>query len=219
MDPMRYQNKWLMGIEILVMIVFVLIMVIPSPSPPRRSAQARCMNNLYQIFLAMEQYRVDWDGALPIPRSTAQRVPYDQSWRGMMRDYVITDPTWCCPKLNDRMAYSLDRRLIGAELPNRSPRKKGETHAGLGLPREDTAIVFETVNDDPRNNNLNGDIICRASADKLPITGSYVVWPDEGPHYFRDWPQWARPRHGGRTLILHAGGHVTCDPEPDFSPK
>lgn len=204
----------------LVVIGTGLLVVFTISSSCGRDRDAMCMNNLYQIFTAMGQYRDDWDGALSIPQSKAQRVSHNQSWRGMMGAYLPDNFNWRCSRLSDRMAYSINRELIGAEFPISKWRdENGKMHTTIAGPQPDTVIAFETVNDDPRNNNLNGDTICHPTVDNLPVTGSYVIWPRGGYWFYRNWPDWARPRHGRMMPVLYMDGHVERNAEPTFSPK
>ena len=206
-----------LGVLVLLYLAAGFILIVPGL--PRRSRIAQCMNNLYQIHLAMCQYQEDWNGALPIPHSTAQRVPKGEAWPDMLREYLEYEQVFRCSKLGDRMTLSLNRRLIGARLQKSTWRDDaGKLHRRSVLP-EDVVLVFESVNDSPANNNLNGDTICHPCADRLPVTGSFVVWPKGGYWFYRGWPKWARPPHGETSLALLANGHIVQAREVRFSPR
>jgi hypothetical protein len=84
-------------------------------------------------------------------------------------------------------------------------------------------MLFDSVNDSPVNNNLNGDTVCRAKAGELPRVGSFVVWSKQAIRMSRRWPEWARPRHGIITNVCftdsHAQGIEGWDPSITISPK
>lgn len=213
------KREWIInGIAVLCFIVVMTLILGPillhGPCGPRVS----CMNNLKTIGNCLTMYMSDWDGTLPVLSTKSQRAPSGKGWPAALCPYTrfterenIRIFCSCIPDgvkhRVDRMTYSFNRRLSGF--------RYADLHADLA----GIALVFDSANDDPRNNNLNGDATSHPSASNPPVVGSYVKWPRHGRWYFRNWPDWTRPRHVGRTPVLCADGHVTRDHQPSFSPK
>lgn len=85
-----------------------------------------------------------------------------------------------------------------------------------------TICVFDSVNDSPENNNLNGDTFWRPSDGGVPPVGSLVIWPERQLFWGPKLPEWAGPRHHSSTEILFVDGHVASvsldnPPTPEYA--
>lgn len=193
-------------IAILAALVLVAVFwpVLKRPNP-----DGWCLNNVKQLGTALHMYQTDY-GSLPVLRTTAQRSEPGKSWPDAMTQYIIIPTIFSCPKSDDKLTYSFNRRLSGI-------REKDVTANPA-----DVVLIFESVTDSPANNNLNGDEVWREGDSTYPRVGQFVQWPSKRKKYYREWPDWAKPRHEGRNMVAFLDGHVkACEPgyEPLFDPK
>jgi hypothetical protein len=140
------------------------------------SGSAQCSNNLKQIGMAVYAYMSDWDGRLPVLHTMKQRAPKGEAWPDLLRPHVKTKGILSCSESPEGyLTYSYNRRASGLDA-------KREVASPSEVP-----LVFDSVNDSPEKNNLNGDAIWRSSYGRIPLPGSLVVWPDS--EACRDWPK------------------------------
>ncbi len=213
------KRQWIInGIVVMCLIGALGLVFVPLWMHGDHAPRLSCMSNLKAIGNCLTMYMSDWDGTLPFLYTKSQHAPSGKAWPAALCPYTrfterenIRIFCSCIPDgakhRMDRMTYSFNRRLSGF--------RYADPHADPAR----VTLVFDSVNDNPSNNNLNGDTISHPTASNRPAVGSYVMWPRHGRWYFRNWPDWTRPRHGGKTPVLHLDGHVTRDRQPSFSPK
>lgn len=212
------RSRW-KELILLMGLVCVVVWILAPRGYPRKAVQTACANNLKQIGMAIEMYAADWGDHRPPLHTTSQRAPEGQSWPDLLMPYLrkIAGPNsganlWklfrCPESIGDRLSYSVNRRIAGM----------GQWK--IKYPSV-TIAVFDSVNDSPENNNLNGDSFWRPSDGGVPSAGGLVIWPGRQPFWKPKLPKWASPRHHSTTEILCADGHVTSvtldetpDPEP-----
>jgi len=185
----------------------------------QKALMSICFHNVFCIAVSFNMYTSDWDERLPPLYTSAQRAPVGQSWLEVLaletgREHPHMPCFWRARRSRSNrqpVIYSYNRRLAGM------PWWKFD-HL------RSTILVFDSVNDSQAALNLNGDFICRPDRDHLPVIGSYVVWPKKGYWYYRDWPDWAKPIHGGEVQHLvccdgHAQRVQGWDDQYTFSPS
>jgi prepilin-type processing-associated H-X9-DG protein len=159
------------------------------------SPRAVCLNNMKQLGSVLTMYQADWDDRFPPLYTTWQRAPSGKAWMDKLLIYAKNKHITRCPEARDRLTYSFNRYLSGIK------------DAKIADPA-DTVAVFESLNDSPSNNNLNGDKALLPAKGRLPAPGSYVMWPQSPATLYRNWPDWARPNHEDVTNVLYADGHA-----------
>ena len=209
MHSRRKVVRWFELLVIIGTLAFVAIVVYPMlPICPKPSRRISCLNNLKQLGNAMHMYMEDWHGSFPVLYTKAQRAPEGRAWPDALKPYVRNEHLFRCPKSEDRLTYSFNRRLSGL-------------HEKDVLAPADTVLVFESVNNSPKNNNLNGDTVWRPSDGGVPEAGSFVLaWEAKSRRLHL--PGWAVPNHDDCANVSFADGHAkTCGPDyrPRFSPK
>lgn len=210
------RSKGISWLELLVIAgVFAVVAAIVYPMfpiCPKPSRRTACLNNLKQLGNAMHMYMEDWHGSFPVLYTKAQRAPEGRAWPDALKPHIKNEHVFRCPKSEDRLTYSFNRRLSGL-------REKDV------LAPADTVLIFESVSNSPKNNNLNGDRVWYYSNGKLPKVGSFVAARSGAELDHPKRPDWALPNHDDVNLVLHTDGHVkyVAYIEPDikliFSPK
>ncbi|HUV05679.1 MAG TPA: hypothetical protein VMX94_11310 [Armatimonadota bacterium] len=186
----------------------------------QESQSSRCARNLKLLACAMRMYADDWDDRLPVLRSNAQQVPQGQAWPDVLKPYLaratkrhprpFEEIIHCRSAFQDGLSYSFNRRLSGRDIKRDI------------ADRKNTVLIFDTVSDSSKNNNLNGDRAFYPSHGGLPRPGDWVVPSMEFEKRFSKWPVWARPSHDESNNAVFVDGHVKrCGPDyqPRFSPK
>ncbi|GEM_PF-3598144 len=207
---------WLAVLAISTTLLIVMAVAFNSYTMPPRP-NPRCPSNLKQIGVAMEMYTSAWGDTRPPLHTTDQRAPNGEAWPDLLVPYLKriepqstaegTANLFRCPdSIGDRLTYSLNPMV-----------------AGLGVRKmrypSSTICLFDSVNDSPENNNLNGGIVWQPSDLGVPPVGSLVIWPERERFWGPKLPAWAKPRHHGRTNILWVDGHVcsiSLSEMPDF---
>lgn len=191
-------------------LVMVMVWAFVSVTWPHghKSSTTICLNNLKQIGVAIEMYAMEWGDHRPPLYTTSQRAPEGKAWPDLLMPYLrkIRGPThggnlsklFRCPDApDDRLSYSIN------------PRTSNLVNQKIKYPAA-TIAVFETVNDSPLNNNLNGDSVWRPSDGGVPGVGCLVIWPYKRRSFGLTLPKWASPRHGSNAMVLWVDGHVTA---------
>lgn len=209
----RHTRNNVFGIGCLIVLIIAIAAIlypVITPHGGHYAPKTHCLNNLKQLGTAMHMYQADWGDTFPPLATTWQHAPEVKAWIDKIMVYAKNKRIARCPKATDRLTYSLNRYLSGI---------KDEK---VARPAE-TAAVFESPNDSPRNNNLNGDKALLAAKKKVPAPGSYVIWPHDAKEIYRTWPDWAHPGHDGATNVLYADGHAKSvqwgDPGPPVKPR
>lgn len=86
----------------------------------------------------------------------------------------------------------------------------------------DVVLIFDSVTDSPANNNLNGDEVWHEGDSRYPRIGQIIRWPSRRETYYREWPDWVKPRHEGRNMVVFLNGYAKSfglEEEPIFDPK
>jgi prepilin-type processing-associated H-X9-DG protein len=217
-------KEWVVLFAILSIIVPWILLAMHLQALRHASArQTMCLNRLNQIGKAMEIYRYAWDDRLPALSTTRQRAPEGKARPDLLMPYIgqmdpradseaLAQSFRCADSTHDRLTYSLSRRIAGLK----SDRIKSPST---------TIAAFDSVNDSPLNNNLNGDSVWRPSDGGVPGVGCLVIWPYKRRSFGLTLPKWASPRHGSNTMVLWVDGHVTAmslmDPpdSPQHAPR
>lgn len=196
----RRRKQWIIPCLVVAVVFWTVVaaLVIPIFARAHRAFEKTlCIGNLQQIGRAIDMYESDWDDCLPPLSTNKQRASKGKGWFDLIAPYAPNKYAIAeCPSAKGRLTYSFNCRLSGI------------SYEKIKRPPEDVPLIFESVNDLPENNNLNGDSVCRPAAEKLPVTGSYVIWPEDTYRLRRDWPTWARPNHEDATMVVMADGHA-----------
>lgn len=218
-------KSWVLLVALVSIVVWISVSVVASWQALRIGSmrQIHCMNQLKIIGVAIEMYVAEWGDRRPPLHTTSRSAPQGKAWPDLLVPYLKQIDAsldgadlvkWCkCPDSpGDRLNYSLNRRIAG--LPMRKINYASATIA-----------VFDSVNDSPANNNLNGDSIWRPSDGGVPPVGSLPLWTEKEPFLGPKLPKWAGPRHNSRTNVLWVDGHVgglrldSPSESPDRAPR
>lgn len=207
-----YVRTQLLKLTGIIVIILVLAAGMSALTRPRRSdGYTSCLSNLKHIGVALNMYQTDWDGTLPVLRCREQRSAVGESWWDTISPYARNKMIMNCPGTKghtpsrDRIAYSFNSTLSG--MKKNAMREPG-----------DVAVIWDSVNDSPANNNLNGSRTWRWGDKGMPATGDLVIWPRYADFRCRRWPAWAQPRHHGINNVLFADGHAS-QLEPGAVPR
>lgn len=212
-DELVTMLKWLGGLLLVMLVMAALIYPMFAPRAGG-SPKPSCLGPMHKIARGMLAYASDNDDRLPPLHTTAQPAPEGQSWPETIQAYVPESRPGgkydgfyaCVSSARDRMSFSLNRDAAGRKTdelivsPQTAKRDVFQEHA--------TILIFETVNNSPTNNNLNGNSISYPSGGSLPVTGTLVAWPTASRSAYVNWPNWARPNHGMETGAIYADGHA-----------
>lgn len=202
MEQRTRSNALLNTILIIVSIAVAAAVLFPvfarDGGPFSRPAyRTGCLNNLKQIGIAFSMYLQDNDNKFPELATTKQTAPEGKSWPDLLSPYIKNTKILRCPKVEDRLTYSYNRKVSGLSAKD------------IGNP-DDLVLLFDSVSDSQLNNNLNGDIQSVSSNGGLPSSGQYTVYAQDWKKPLWGYPKWAVPNHIEQmsTSVLYADNHV-----------